>query len=173
MSGNRWASVLTLSLLCCTSCGYHLAGKADLLPKSIHTIAIPAFANVTTRYQLADRLSAALTREFISRTRYQIVADPAKADATLNGTVVSYVSYPTVIDQATSRATGVQAIVVLQVTLRDRAGAVLYQRPNLEFRERYEISVDPRAYFEESEVAMERLSRDVARTVVSSVLENF
>jgi len=36
-----------------------------------------------------------------------------------------------------------------------------------------EISVDPRAYFEESDPAMERLSRDVARTVVSAILENF
>ena len=64
--------------------------------------------------------------------------------------------------------------VILQVTLTDRSNnATLFSRPNLEARERYEISVDPRAYFEESDVAMERLSRDVARQVVSAILENF
>jgi hypothetical protein len=43
----------------------------------------------------------------------------------------------------------------------------------MEFRQRYEISVDQLAYFEESDVALARLSQDVARTLVSSILENF
>jgi hypothetical protein len=43
----------------------------------------------------------------------------------------------------------------------------------MEFRQRYEIAIDPNAYFEESDMALERLSRDVARTVVSAVLEAF
>jgi hypothetical protein len=43
----------------------------------------------------------------------------------------------------------------------------------MEVRERYEIAVDPNAYFEESDVAVERLSHNVARSVVSAVLEAF
>jgi hypothetical protein len=43
----------------------------------------------------------------------------------------------------------------------------------MEFRQTYEISVDPATYFDESDNAMDRLSRDVARTVVSAVLANF
>jgi hypothetical protein len=40
--------------------------------------------------------------------------------------------------------------------------------------QRYEISVTfPKAYFEESDAALDRLSRDVARDLVSSILENF
>ena len=65
-------------------------------------------------------------------------------------------------------------MVILQLSLTDRSnGAVLFNRPAMEVRERYEIATDPKAYFEESEAAMLRLSRDVARTVVSAVLENF
>ncbi len=155
-------------------CGYHVAGRADLLPKTIQTIAIPAFGNVTIRYKLAGRLTEALTREFISRTRYRVVADPRAADAVLEGVVANYVSYPVVFDPATGRASGVLAIVTLNVTLRERAtGKVLFLRQGMEVRERYEISVDPRAYLEESDTAMERLSRDVARGIVSAVLENF
>ncbi|MGH9719457.1 MAG: LPS assembly lipoprotein LptE [Bryobacteraceae bacterium] len=166
-------SAAALVALACASCGYRAGGKADLLPKTVRTIAVPAFGSATTRYKLAERLSAAVAREFISRTRYQIVADPNQADATLHGAVINYFSYPTVIDPASARASGVQAIVILQVTLTDRAGTALYARPNFEVRERYEISVDERAYFEESDAAMERLSRDVARSIVSAVLENF
>jgi len=63
---------------------------------------------------------------------------------------------------------------MMQLSLRDRAtNAVLFDRPHMEFRQNYEISVDPQAYFDESEVGMDRLSRDVARSVVSAVLANF
>ena len=87
---------------------------------------------------------------------------------------MNLLSYSTVFDPATNRASGAQVIVMLQVTLTDRSnGKVLFTRPNFEFRERYEISVDASTYFEESEVALERLSRDVARSVVSAVLEGF
>lgn len=155
------------------SCGYHLAGKADTIPASIHTIAVPALGNNTVRYKLADRLTAAIAREFISRTRYQVIANPSEADATLTGVLVNYFAYPTIFDQASGRASGVQTIVVLGITLTARDGKVLYTRPNFEVRERYEISTDAKAYFDESEPAMQRLSQDVARSVVSGVLEQF
>ena len=45
-----------------TSCGYHVAGKADLVPKTVNTIAIPAFGNITTRYKLTDHLPEAISR---------------------------------------------------------------------------------------------------------------
>src|SRR5260221_14252232 len=106
-------------LLCLTlaSCGYHVSGKADLLPKRIHTIAIPAFGNATTKYKLSERLTSALTREFISRTRYRIVADPNQAEAILTGSIINVFSYPTIFDPPTCRASGVQVVVILQVTL--------------------------------------------------------
>lgn len=170
----KLAASLLLVVIGSGGCGYRVAGKADLLPKRIRTIAVPAFGNVTTRYNLAERLPADITREFIERTRYRIVANPDEADAILSGAVVNFMSYPTVFDPESFRATGVQAIVVLQISLTDReTGAVLFARPGMEIRERYEISVDSRQYFDESSAALQRLSRDVARSVVSAVLENF
>lgn len=170
----RSAACCALSLLPLFSCGYHISGHTDVLPKKIKTIAVPAFANVTTRYKLTDQLPRDIGREFLSRTRYRVVADPNDADAILTGTVVSMMAYPTIFDPATGRAAGVLVSVSLQISLTDRAtGTVVFTRPSLEFRERYEISIDPKAYFDESGAAMERLSRDVARSVVSAVLENF
>ena len=157
-----------------SGCGYRVGGQADLLPEHVRTIAIPAFGNVTTRYKLTERLPGALTREFITRTRYRIVADPADADAVLSGSVVNYMSAPTIFDQATGRAAGIQVSVFLNLTLTDRkTGNVLYQRNNFEARQRYEVSIEQREYFDESDVALDRLSREVARLVVSTVLEAF
>jgi hypothetical protein len=155
-------------------CGYRVSGHSDLLPASVRTIAIPAFGNVTGRYRLTELMPRSLTREFISRTRYQVVADENNADAVLRGAVLNYLFFPTVVDQDTGRSAGVQVLVVIQLNLIERAtGKVLYTQPNLEVRNRYEIAIDPKAYFEESDLALERVSRDVARTVVSSVLEAF
>lgn len=170
-----WSSLSAMaSALLLTGCGYHVAGKADLLPKTIHTIAIPAFDNITTRYKLTDRLPEAIAHEFIARTRYRIVPDATLADAVLRGSVTNYIAYPTVFDQTTGRASGLQTNVTMQVSLTERTtGKVLFSRPGFEMKQRYEISIDARAYFEESEVALDRLSRDVARDLVSAILENF
>ncbi len=170
----RAAAALVLTLAGAAGCGYHVAGHADLMPKNIKTIAIPAFTNITVRYKLAERLPADISRALITRTRYQVVADPRQADAVLAGAVTNFGSFPSVTDPVSGRATGVQVIVTLRLTLTDRAtGKVLFSRPAMDVRERYEISVDPKAYFDESETAMTRLSRDVADSVVSAILENF
>jgi hypothetical protein len=157
-----------------TSCGYRVGTQPNLLPPTLKTIAVPVFSNLTNRYKLSERLPDAISREFASRTRYRIVSDPEEADAVLNGSVMNYMSFPHVNDPSSNRASAIQVSVYLQVSLTDRkSGTVLFTRPNMEFRQRYEISVDQSAYYEESDMALERLSRDVARTVVTSVLEAF
>lgn len=166
-------SALAALALVASGCGYRAGGRADLLPRNIRTIAVPAFANGSTRYKLTERLPAAITRELIRRTRYHVVPERGEADAILDGIVHTYSSYPTVSDPATGRAVAVQLMVTVELKLTDRAsGGVLYHR-NLEFRQRYEISTDQVAYFEESGPALERLSQDVARTAVSAILEGF
>ena len=157
-----------------TGCGYHVAGKSDVMPRTIQTIAIPAFGNNTIRYKLAQRLPADIARELIARARYKIVTDARNADAVLDGAVLNFTSYPIIADQESGRATVVQCSAYLKVTLTERAtGKTLFSRPAFEVRERYEISVDPQAYFDESGAGIERLSHDVARDVVTSILANF
>ena len=169
---NTRLAPLALILAALAGCGYHVSGHGDLMPKTVKTIAIQPFGNLTTRYKLARTLPSDIGREFISRTRYKIVSDPNQADAVLTGTLNNFVAYPTI--SANGRSTVVEAIVTLRVTLTNRAtGAVLFTRNGAEFRERYEISIDPKAYFDESGTAMDRLSRSVARSVVSAILEAF
>jgi hypothetical protein len=175
-SSDRFFGPVAIVVACAlfAGCGYHVVGHADLVPKTVKTIAVPAFGNTTTRYQLARLLPEDVTREFISRTRYTIIADPTQADAVLSGTLVRFDAFAAVADPVTGRATGVQVIATLNVTLTERAtGKILYQRNGYEFRERYELSVNPQAYFDESSTAIIRVSRDAARSIVSGILENF
>src|SRR5919202_1454370 len=120
----RWLFGAALLL---TGCGYHIAGRADLLPKDLHTIAIEPFGNATVRANLARLVPAALAREFNSRTRYRAVADAAQADAVLTGAILRFDHSPIIADPQTGRATGALIVVVLQVTLTDRrTGKVLF-----------------------------------------------
>ena len=68
-------------------CGYHVAGHASTLPAEWTDIAIPAFKNDTTTYRIEQRMTQAVIREFITRTKYRVVQDPSNADAVLHGEV--------------------------------------------------------------------------------------
>jgi outer membrane lipopolysaccharide assembly protein LptE/RlpB len=165
-----------LGLLCAfgISCGYHTAGHAVTLPTDLRTIAVPAFANNTETYKIEQRLTAAVVREFITRTHYHILNDASdSADATLRGTVFSTYTAPLTYDSQTGRVASVLVTVSMKVALTDRSGKVLYQNPAYVFREQYEVSRDLNSFFEEDSPALQRLSQDFARTLVSNVLEGF
>jgi outer membrane lipopolysaccharide assembly protein LptE/RlpB len=170
----RPAAALVLLVWLLAACGYHAAGRADLLPPNLRTIAIPAFHNSTVRYKLTDWMPEALAREFISHTRYRVVSDPARADMVLQGAILNYSFNPTIFDPQAQRANVADLRVTLQVTLTERStGRVLFQRPRLEIKESYQISPDASEYFEESDLALRRASRRVAQQVVTSILESF
>jgi hypothetical protein len=165
--------VVLASVSILTSC-YHVGGRADTLPRGIHTIAIPAFGSLSTRYRLIDTLPEVLGREINSRTRFTAVTDPKDADAILTGNVLSAGVTPTVYDPFSGKATTVQAGVTVSITLTERAtGRVLFSRANLGFRQAYSIAVDPHQFFDESSPAFQRLGQDLARDIVSAIVEEF
>jgi hypothetical protein len=156
------------------SCGYHTAGKADLIPRGIQTISIPAFSTLSTRYRLVDVLPQQIGREFIARTHFRIVDNPSEADAVLNGSITNVVVQPAVFDPTSGKATTIAIIIGLSISFNERAtGRVLFSRTNFGFRQNYDVAVDPHQFFDESGPALDRLSRDVAHDVVSAILENF
>jgi len=170
----RRAALISALALSLTGCGYHVVGHANVLPKTINIIAVPEFGNGTAQYKLPVLLTADVVRELNSRTKYKVIADQSMADATLIGAITNYSNYPIIFDPVSGRATAVQIVVQMQLTLRDRhSGKVLFSRAGYEFRERYEVALDPQQYFDENSTAMQRLSKDVARSVVSAILENF
>jgi len=164
-------SVLTLGV---SGCGYKTGGHAATLPASVHTVAIPAFINQSKTYRVEQVLTAAVVREFVSRTHYRILnQESADADATLHGTVVSTQLTPVAYDSATGRAASVIIVVNMKVSLVDRHGKVLFENPSYSFHDQYQISREITSFFEEESPAVDRLSQDFARTLVSNILEAF
>jgi hypothetical protein len=166
-------SVLCL-LLFLPACGYRVAGRGDRMPPDIQTIAIPTFENATVRFRIEQRLTAAVAREFIERTRFQVTANPAGADAVLKGTVKDVRAGAITFDPNTGRATSLQIQVTADVKLEDlHTHKLVFTNPNYIFREEYQVSQNPSELFEEDQPAIDRLARDLARTLVTEILENF
>jgi len=164
-------AMLGLGLL---GCGYKTGGHAVTLPASVQTIAIPAFTNQSNTYRVEQVLTAAVVREFISRTHYRIVnQESSAADATLRGTVVSTQLTPVAYDSITGRAASAIIVVNMKVSLVDRHGKALFENPNYSFHDQYQISRELTSFFEEESPAVDRLSQDFARTLVSNILEAF
>jgi outer membrane lipopolysaccharide assembly protein LptE/RlpB len=169
-------------LLCCllglasllAGCGYHTMGHASRLPANIRTIAIPGFKNQTQTYRVEQILTSEVVREFISRTKFQVVNSASdSSDATLTGTVVSAVASPLTYDANTGRASSAAVTVTMKVSLTDRSGHVLFENPNYTFREQYQVAREIASFFDEETPALQRMSRDFARTLVSDILEAY
>jgi len=166
-------SVVALLVLVLGSCGYHTAGKATRIPVDVRTLAVPAFVNQTQTYRIEAVLTEAVVREFNTRTRYRIVTDPDGADAILRGTVTNTQLAPVTYDSDTGRASTAVVTVNMKVVLTAKDGRVLFENSNFVYREQYQISRELSSFFEEQGPAVQRLSQDFARTLVSNVLEMY
>jgi hypothetical protein len=176
----RIAFVLMSVAMCSAGCGYHVAGKSDSLPKNIHTIAVPALENKTTSYRIEQRLTTATVHEFLAKTSYRVVPDPANGDAVLRGKVLSLEAVPLLFDTATGRATTMLVTMKCEITFEEReTGKILYHTDNFIFRNQYEISTnvnDPisvKNFFEEQDPALDRMAQDFAARLVAAVVENY
>jgi hypothetical protein len=167
-----WVAVVCLLALL-DSCGYHTVGANPRFAPDVKLLAIPSFTNKTHTYHVETGLTNAVIQEFNTRTRFRVVHSEADADAVLQGSVVSAEVAPVAYDSVTGQeATGLVTIIV-KVTLTARDGRVLYSNPNYVFRDQYQISTELASFFEEQGPALDRLSRDFSRALVSNILEAF
>jgi outer membrane lipopolysaccharide assembly protein LptE/RlpB len=176
----RIGFALMTATLWSAGCGYHVAGRSDALPKSIHVIAVPALENKTTSYRIEQKLTTATVHEFLAKTSYRVVPDPANGDAVLRGKVLSLEVVPLLFDTATGRATTMLVTLKCEITFEEReTGKVLYHTDSFIFRNQYEISTDPnnpdsiKNFFEEQDPALDRMARDFAERLVAAVTENY
>jgi outer membrane lipopolysaccharide assembly protein LptE/RlpB len=175
MTMTRGGTALGLLLcLCSAACGYHTAGHVVTIPENVRTIAVPGFVNQTETYKIEQTLTASVVREMVTRTHYHIVNQASDAaDATLHGTVISTYTSPLTYDSQTGRAASVLVVVGMKVSLTDKQGKILYENPSYVFREQYQVSRELSSFFEEDSPALQRLSNEFARTLVSNILEGF
>ena len=168
--------MLFLAGLCMLAgCGYHaVGGRSARFPANVRTIAVPSFVNETRTYRIEQMLTQEVVREFVSRTNYHITNETGdSADATLKGTVKTAQAAPLTYDAQSGRVSSAVVTITMKITIVDRSGKVLFENPNYTFREQYQVSREIASFFQEETPALQRMSRDFARTLVSDILEAY
>jgi hypothetical protein len=180
-------------------CGYHVAGRTNALPKTIHVIAVPTMENKSTTFKIEQKLTAATIHEFLAKTNFKIVSDPNGGDAVLTGKVLSVEVLPLLFEQqpeqpqtpggppppTIAQATAMIVTMKCEVTLTERDNdKVLYHTNNFVFRNEYQLATEGtsatgasrsavESFFQESDPAFDRMARDFATTLVAAVTENY
>ena len=180
-SRRRHAVLCALCVLCgffWSSCGYALAGRGSFLPAYIRTIGVPTFANRTVVFNLETMVTQKVRSEFIGRGKYQILPEATGVDALLNGEVTAVNIQPSSFNpqQLASRYAITMTAKIELRNLRDNT--VLWENPSVMFRQEYDATggraiIDPAAFFQQDTNALERMSTEFARTIVSAILEAF
>jgi len=169
-----WSMVAVL-LLACPGCGYHTSGHAVRLPDNIHTIYVPMFGNITQTFRVDQVMTAAVVQELRSRSNFRIISnnDDGEADATLKGTVFYMNNSPLTYDSVTGRISSSLISISMKVSLVSKSGTVLWDNPNMAYREQYQVSRDSASFFDEAEPAVQRVAVDFSKTLVSNLLEAY
>ena len=175
----RVALAKTVSALACllalaSGCGYHVGGRAARLPSTWHTIAVPAFVNRTPTYRIEQRVTDAVVRELLVRTKYRVVPRADGADAVLHGEITDIQAVPLLFDATSGHVTTMLVTLKMKVSLVDQSTKkTVYRNDNFVFRDEYQISNDVSTFFQEGDPAMDRMSRAFAADLVSALLEGF
>ncbi|HTK28348.1 MAG TPA: LptE family protein [Vicinamibacterales bacterium] len=161
-----------------SSCGYALAGRGSFLPAYVKTIGVPTFVNRTPVFNVETMLTQKVRAEFIGRGHYTILPQDSGVDVLLLGEVTSITITPASFT-TTQLASRYVITMSARIQLRDqRQNALLWENPGLIFRQEYDAgstrsNVDPAAFFGQDQNALDRLSTEFARTIVSAILEAF
>ena len=160
------------------SCGYALAGRGSFLPEYIKTLGIPMFGNATP-YQSVEQIFTQKVRlEFQSSRRYTVVPGDEGVDGVVRGDIQSINLQPVSLNDA-QLASRFRVTVIVKVKFEDVKGQkTLWENPALSFSDEYELAsnstgADVSAFVGNERVAMDRMSTDFARSVVSAILEAF
>jgi lipopolysaccharide assembly LptE-like protein len=184
-AGGHWLLLLVLAVAGFSSgCGYALAGRGNFLPDYIRTIGVPAFTNLTSYFDIGQIVTDKIRTEFIGRGNYKIVPELTGADAVLVGSITGISIVPTAF--STQQASRYVITMTANIELRDsQKSTVLWTNPSVTVREEYDatggqvssadptVFVDPSAFFNQETNAVERVSDEFARAVVSAILEAF
>jgi len=164
-----------LVLVVVAGCGYHLVGTTSYLPEELQTLHVRTFENDTTWADMDQRLGEALAQELVRRRRFVLVESEEQADAILEGRIIALHVTPVTID-SDGRATEYQMTLTAEARIADVSGdepEVLWEDKRFSRRSSYEVDESAEDYFDRQMIAMDELSREYARGLITAVLEGF
>lgn len=185
LTRRRWLQLAPLAgaSLALGGCGYSLAGRGSFLPDYIQSLGIPMFGNRTPYSPLEQIFTEKVRVEFQGRGRYQVVPNDTGVDGVVRGEIMNIGAAPAGFNP-NQQASRYRFTVVVSVSFADvRQKKTLWENPSLSFSDEYELasaasaqlaaSGGAGAFIDQERAAVDRLSSDFARSVVSAIMEAF
>jgi outer membrane lipopolysaccharide assembly protein LptE/RlpB len=153
-------------------CGYHRVQTGSSLPPYVKTIAVPTFLNSSLKYRVEQRFTVAVMDEILRRgRRLNVTSHTEGADAVLTGDIRRFQPQGTILDSQ-GRTRVWQITITVAVTLRDmKTRKIIYENPGIAFTGDYELSDDPQSFFNEENPAVDRIAKDFAQSIVTTIME--
>lgn len=176
----RFAVPVVLALAVAGSgCGYALAGRGSFLPDYIRIVGIPQLQNGSSFFQVEQVLTEKIRTEFIGRGKYTVVPDVAGADAVLSGAISSITVQPVGFTEQQLASRYLFTLTMKVQFVDSMTGMILWSNDSLTFREEYELTtrsstaLEGASFLSQERSSFDRISNDIARTVVTAILEAF
>ncbi len=164
--------------LALAGCGYSLSGRGSFLPAYIQTLGVPMFGNRTPFSPLEQIFTEKVRVEFQSRGRYQVFPTDTGVDGIVRGDILNVGAAPVGFN-TTQQASRYRFTIIVGVSFTDvKQQKTLWENPALTFSDEYELTSASSlglgaAGIQQESAAVDRLSSDFARSVVSAILEAF
>ena len=173
----RAGRVLALALLLAgPGCGYALVGKGVTTDVSIKRIGVPLFRDLTGKPGLDQKITQKVIEELLKRGRFDVVQQTSEVDAVVEGELTSYLAVPVGFSDEAQRTQPNRYSVTLTARVHyTKTGQKesIWENDAFAYREEYDVSDDPGGFFQQEEQALDRLSTQFARSLVSAMLEAF
>lgn len=166
---SRLLSITCLALL--LGCGYQMVGKETHVPPGLTSIAIPTFVNQTLEPGVEVPFTQGFLREFINDKRVRVV-DRGEADSILEGVIKSLHIYSVAYDKS-GIAIEYQTTVVVDLTLRNRTGDILWKEQDLSETRWYRTSLSVLSSESNKSAALQQIGTFMAGRIRSRFFYNF
>jgi len=134
----RWFLIFTLA----SGCGYQLVGAREVVPGGITSLAVGQFENHSREYDLDEKLTLALEREFYRRGVVRLEEERGGGEAEIKGVIRSFSTRPVTFDASDEALQYEIELTVDAVVVRRDDGEILWRGAGIYAVDAYSVRTD-------------------------------
>jgi len=176
-------SLITLSLLVCSACGYGFRVSGEPVGITIDSLAIPLFESTSTDRGFEAEFTEIIRNEFISRSKVPIVAKE-QASALISGRIYQIdtqsLSYNTERQSVEGNTVSYETdgtrklIVKADIAMTDRTtGKIIWHDDSMEEEAVFKVSEDPLQNRYNKDQAIKSIAGLMAKRIYLNTMERF
>lgn len=131
-----------LTVLIASGCGYQLVGQREVVPGGITSLAVGQFENHSREYDLDEKLTLALEREFYRRGVVRLEEERGAGEAELKGVIRSFSTRPVTFDAGDEALQYEIELTVDAVVERRENGEILWRGAGIYAVDTYSVRTD-------------------------------